>query len=294
MFSQIIGHKNAREFLERSLANGRVAHAYLFSGPSKVGKMAVARAFAEYLLHTKSLEAHPDVIFTGRLSDEKTGLPKSNISIEQIREVRERLTQSSLIPGWKIAIIEDADAMGIEAANALLKTLEEPRGQTLIILIARDIRYIPQTIRSRAQLVRFGLASQKEIETGLVSRGAAREKAIEISELVHGRSGVAVDLLEDKNALKELKEEIDERQELLSKPDYERMLWIEKRAKGLKSAALEDEFRLWRQILRDQLLLYPTRYTLHPLKRLAESEIATRHHVDARLALEHFLLVHST
>lgn len=301
MFEGVIGHERVKNFLGQSLATGRVAHAYLFLGPRGVGKMTVARAFAETLLHGEkksahALETHPDVTFVSRLNDEKKDIKKTAITIEQIRELRERLSYSSLLPGWKIAIVDEAETMTIEAANALLKTLEEPRGKTVIMLIATDLRRVPQTVQSRTQVIRFGLVPRQVLERELVAQGVSQKRAVAVSQIAAGHPGLALMLGQDEDAFDELQNALTERQALLRQPIYRRLQWAEVRAK--KKVDLEDELRLWRNLLRDELVraldaadLQVTSYKLQALRRLMESEDALRHHVDRRLVLEHFLCV---
>lgn len=313
MFRGIIGHEAVCTFLEKSILNERVSHAYLFLGPRGVGKMTVARAFAAALLSTdpaasRALETHPDVSIVGRLPDEKTGQPKSAITIEQIRGLCAHLAHSSLLPGAKVALIDEADAMTIEAANALLKTLEEPRGKTVLMLIASDARLIPATVRSRAVLVRFRLVPTATIFRALRERDARERDAGELARLAAGRPARALSLLEDSTALGEFNQKIGERQSLLSGPVYARLQWIESRTRGQKAAALTEEFYLWREILRDRLLREvgapelatftaaeegaartPAEDTVEVIRRLDLAADALRHHIDPRLALEYFI-----
>lgn len=306
MFEKIIGHSAVKRFLEQSIATARVSHAYLFLGPGRVGKMTLARAFASILLNQedKSLDTHPDVTVVKRIIDEKTDVLKQVITTEQMHGLRERLAQSALLPGWKIAMIEGAETMTIEGANALLKTLEEPRGKTIIILIAQDARFIPETIRSRCQVVRFGLVPRQELEAGLQSLGASKSEAEKISRLARGRPGEAVNMFKDPEVLTQRLQNLKDRSKLLGEPAYRRRQWIEKQVKNKKGEALHEEYALWREILRDALLCRlgiaelatnemknvteeRSANMTRALRRLAEAEDATRHHVDSRLALEH-------
>lgn len=319
MFPNIIGHRTVCGFLEKSIQSDRVSHAYLFIGPSHVGKMTIAKAYAEALLYPTgaknlSLESHPDVTHLERPIDEKTGLRKSAISIEQIRALRERLSHTSLFRSWKIALIDEAHTMTAEAANALLKTLEEPRGKTVIILLAGDARFIPRTVRSRAQVIRFHAVPRRVIEAGLRERGIPERRAAEITRFVHGRPGLAVHFAGHPKQFLERIEEIRERAGLISKSIYERIDWIERQSKKIKGN-LGEEFHDWRLVIREHLLselglrewmgavpndgqgLGIPEFNqaslgrwLEVSDRLAEAEDASSHHVDPRLALEHFLL----
>ena len=172
MFDQIIGHTRQKEILHRALANGRVAHAYLFSGPEGVGKrlmaMALARAIAcleqrgcGHCLACRKIDHqnHPDLHIL-----EPDG---NSIKIDQVRTFQRELNLKPLEAPRKICIIEQADAMTAGAANALLKTLEEPRGDTLLILLSAQPNRLLETIRSRCQPLPFNRHPNSRIQAEL-------------------------------------------------------------------------------------------------------------------------------
>lgn len=295
MFKGIIGHEPVKTFLEKSIATDRVAHAYLFLGPAHTGKMTIARVFAEALLRkedslTHTLETHPDVTFTSREIDEKTGKLKSELTIDQIRELNTRISHTALFPSWKIAIVEYADTMNKHTANALLKTLEEPKGKTIIILLVSDLQRILPTIRSRSQLIRFRLVARDTLVHGLMAQGADRHQAEKLAALADGRPGMAIRFFEDPNLYKEWKEALGERSQLFSKPLYARLRWIDEHIKKIKTEKLTQEFYLWRTVLREKMLAdVESPQPRRALRRLEEAETATRHHVDSRLAFQYFL-----
>ncbi len=312
MFQGIVGHKEVCQFLARSIEAGRVAHAYLFVGPEGVGKMTMARAFALGLLRgdggkVLSVDVHPDVVFMGRDVDEKTGVLKGEITVEQIRDLRTRLAHSSLLPSWKIAVIDEADMMNLSAANAFLKNLEEPTPKTVIILLARDMRSLPETVKSRVQMIRFGTVREEEIRAALVLDGLAARDVSLLVRAAGGRPGYAMTFARDRKAFKDFTKEIAVRAAVLDAPVHERVRFIDKTVKGAKSAALEEEFRLWRIVLRDRFLgslgLFDLQsdsdektkagdinHATKTLKRMAEAELASKSHVDPRLVFAHFLL----
>jgi DNA polymerase-3 subunit delta' len=135
-------HKKQREFLENKLKSNQLAHAYLFSGLKDIGKKDFAVEFAEFL-ECK----FPDLIIVEAEDGE--------ISIKKIREVQNFLSYKSYNAGFKIVVVEDAEKMNQEAQSCFLKTLEEPKGKTLLILISSKPDMLLPTIISRCQQIKF-------------------------------------------------------------------------------------------------------------------------------------------
>jgi DNA polymerase III subunit delta' len=151
-------------------------HALLLCGSRGLGKRDFLRRFVRGLLcqHPSDGEAcgicrscllldagtHPDYVSLS-YGLRKDGVQRSEIVVDQIRELSARLATSSQFGGWQIASIDPADAMNAAAANALLKTLEEPASQTMLILLADESWRMPATIRSRCQRIDFQLPEQE-------------------------------------------------------------------------------------------------------------------------------------
>lgn len=136
----------SKENISASLDGGRRAHAYLISGPRGVGKRALAGWLLARVMGTDQsggLSTHPDV---HKIVPEEG---KARISVEQIRALAENLALASMKGGTKAALIEPADAMTTNAANALLKTLEEPAGDSCLVLVADRLNGVPATVLSR-------------------------------------------------------------------------------------------------------------------------------------------------
>ncbi|MDE1892931.1 MAG: DNA polymerase III subunit delta' [Xanthomonadaceae bacterium] len=179
-------------------------HALLLVGPAGLGKRAFARRFVQSLLcnepaagegcgHCRSCllmaaGTHPDLISLG-YGLRKDGVQRSEIVVEQIRDLSSRLAMSSQFGGWQVVTIDPADAMNTAAANALLKTLEEPSAQTMLILLADAPGRLPQTIRSRCQRIEFHLPPAEQALAWL--RGEAVDDAEAALAAAGGNPGLA-------------------------------------------------------------------------------------------------------
>ncbi len=175
-FTKTIGHEKQKMLLDQIVKNGRLAHAYVFAGPENVGKTTFALELAGIL--------GADSIMDLAVFDSEEGL-----KIETAREIQNRL---SLTPVGilKVAVITHAENMTVEAANCLLKTLEEPPGRSLLILVTSNFHALLPTVRSRVQRINFGLLADSEISADVEIRGFAG-----------GRIGLAKRLLADEKLL---------------------------------------------------------------------------------------------
>lgn len=205
----IVGNQPIVRYLQHSIEVGNLSHAYLFHGPPQIGKATVARYFIHSLFcqakvkpcfdcqtcQQISNQLHPEVAWLKREVDEKTGKLKKNISIEQIRVLIDKLSLHSFDDSYKVAVIDQAHHLSLGAANALLKTLEEPSSKTILILIADTISSLPQTIASRCQAFKFLPVDSEQITNWLKTQGADSKKAKRLSLLAFGRPGVSLDYL---------------------------------------------------------------------------------------------------
>lgn len=190
-FEGIVGHEPVLELLAAEAA--RPAHAYLFVGPGSVGKAAVARRFAALLLCKDDAscrrrvlaDLHPDLILVE--PDGRTGM-----GVERARETVARAVLTPVEADHKVFLFEDAGAMNDEAANALLKTLEEPTATTIFILIAESEDDLPATVASRSRTVLFGRVSEDEIVAALTAQGIAEDQAHRVAVAAGGRPGLAL------------------------------------------------------------------------------------------------------
>jgi DNA polymerase-3 subunit delta' len=222
-FEEILGHRASLELLARMRAAQRIPHALLLQGPEGVGKATVARAFAASLLCESPVDraacdactscnlfsagSHPDFSFVGLLpktesanaaatdsttkSDEET---RKGILIEQIRDLSQRAGHAPRMAQRRVFMLDPADRMMIAAQNALLKTLEEPPGNSTLLLIASRPHLLLPTIRSRCFSLPFAALRSSELAGLLESRGYDRQEALARASLAEGRPGVALEL----------------------------------------------------------------------------------------------------
>jgi len=173
MFEHLLGNFPVKSYLTRAMAQNQLPHALLFAGPSGVGKSLFAKALAASLLHTtpEAVAQHPD--FHEMRAESKSALH----TIEKIREVIDEVHVSSFRPFGKVFLIYDADRMQAAAANALLKTLEEPVAGTTFILLTESGQDILATIRSRCVALAFQPLTEGEVAAFLKSKGLPEHRA---------------------------------------------------------------------------------------------------------------------
>jgi DNA polymerase III subunit gamma/tau len=180
-FREIVGQEHVTKTLANAIQTNRVAHAYIFSGVRGVGKTTTARILAKALNCAKGPTAEPDntcdscrQISAGNSLDVLEIDAASNRGIDQIRDLREMVRYAPAASRYKVVILDEAHQLTDEAANALLKTLEEPPEHVIFILATTQSEDLPDTIKSRAQLFQFRSLSFKEI-AGHIERIAKEE-----------------------------------------------------------------------------------------------------------------------
>lgn len=179
-FEDVAGQEHVVKTLRNAISKGRVAHAFLFSGPRGVGKTSVARILAKSLNCDKGPSAIPcnvcsncREITDGRSLDVREIDGASNRGIDEIRELRENIKFAPAAAKYKIYIIDEVHMLTREAFNALLKTLEEPPSHVIFIFATTESHKVPATILSRCQCYDFRRISLKEIMTNLQKVAAA-------------------------------------------------------------------------------------------------------------------------
>ncbi|CAM4402115.1 DNA polymerase III subunit delta' [Paenibacillus alkaliterrae] len=193
---QISGQWKAQRILRHALQSGKVSHAYLFNGPSGTGRMAMARQFAKALFCTSEgvdacgicLECRK--FEHGNQTDLTTIAPEGqSIKIDQIRELQRDFSYRNSGTRRKVYMIEKADKMTMQAANSLLKFLEEPISPVVAILITDNGQAVLPTIRSRTQWVPFLPMSPESMLNALIAEGAPPTLARTVVQLTSGLDG---------------------------------------------------------------------------------------------------------
>jgi len=170
LFANVVGQEHVTRTLQNAISSGRIAHAYLFTGPRGVGKTTVARIFSKAVncKYKKGSEPCNECnscveISSGRSMDIIEIDAASNRGIDEIRDLRENVKFAPVSSEYKVYIIDEAHMLTTEAFNALLKTLEEPPHHVIFILATTEPHKIPATILSRCQRFDFRILTRSEI-----------------------------------------------------------------------------------------------------------------------------------
>lgn len=323
----IVGHEHAIHMLRRTLAAQQVRHAYLLTGPPHIGKSLLARRFAQTLLCTggsnpgispqepcnqclscrKVLHGnHPDVHVISKASD------KQYILIEQVRELQSDAARRTMEGRRNIFIIEDAQDMNAQAANCLLKTLEEPEPDVVLLLTVPDIGLLLPTILSRVQRIPMQLLTASQIKNALVEKWEVEAREAElIAALAAGRLGWAVQAVEDEDLLAERKAQLELVVKLPAASKVQRFDFVQKLGTdGEKVHTLLELWLLWwrdmvltangcldltinvdmRDLLKAQAAKIGTGEAERMVRAILQTQEALEQNVNARVALEVLML----
>lgn len=318
--ADIKGQDRVINILKRAVATNRLSSGYIFEGMNGTGKRSTALALMQVLFCQNQADGdscgnciscrkfssgnHPDLHLLEPLPD------KRDISIEQIRGLQQVLALRPFEAGHKGCLIEPAERMNEKGANALLKTLEEPPGKSVFILIAPQSEMLLSTIRSRCQIVRFNRLDEATIRELLVTKGIEPDRASELAPLSEGSIELALSRADEA--------ELSRREELLAVLSQVTAMQVDtvlNRAETLAKGREEmlctfdqllsilhdmlllstgDSSRVSNRFMFDKLAKEATRFDRSGILELIEKGLSVRRgvqgNINPKLALEHFLL----
>ena len=287
----IIGHGKQWKLLKKVAEAGEFSHAFLFSGQDKIGKKKVALEWLSLIFGQNLQKGHPDLIMIEPENKE--------IQIGQIRDLIWKLSLKPYSATIKAALINESHLMNQDAQTSLLKTLEEPRGKTLLILVSDSPEYLLPTIISRVQTVKFYPVEKGEIRAFLQKSKVSQEETEEIVEISSGKPGKIIDMLADSKKLAEFNQKIKE----ISRISDSSLAVKFQYAKDLSedTGKIKEALDLWLSYFRKILLSRikdgkeSGKYSPSSLKSILnliqETKLfISRTNVSARLALERLML----
>ncbi|AKG53493.1 DNA polymerase III subunits gamma and tau [Dehalogenimonas sp. WBC-2] len=271
---QLIGHDNIVSFLTHSLSAGSFSHAYLLSAPEHSGKTAMALKLAQTLNCVELMPGmrpcgecqqclriahgqHTDVQVINVVASADEGKNRVELSIEQIRGIIHAASMPPYEGKYRVFIIEEAEKLSHGAANALLKTLEEPPPQVIFVLTTARENMLPETVRSRCLRLSLTATSRHDIMVFLEDElGLSADQAGLLSRLSTGRPGWAIMAANDVTVLNERRDNLDQFIGIMG-AGYDRRFEIASKLAQHFSQKREEIYRLleqWLSFARDLLL----------------------------------------
>jgi DNA polymerase-3 subunit delta' len=312
----MLGHNKQWKFLENSYKMTRLSHAYLFHGPSRIGKKFCAIEFIKFL-NCESDTNKPCGACRACRDIEKGIFPDftliepegKEIKIAQMRKLEYYFSLSPSVSSFKTAVIDQAHSMTAEAQNSFLKTLEEPKGSAIFILITEYPDRILPTILSRVQKIKFFAISKSEISDYLRQQNISKAQVQKITDFSLGRPGLAMSFLKDTKKLTEIDQKINDFNKLSLSDLSARFQYIQELSKQ-EPQDIKKVLSIWSRYVRNRMIesvKIPARnathsvasrqkdYSLGKLKTIVETisnlqfSFATTN-INTRLALETLML----
>ena len=217
---RLVGHESAERTMFAALQSGRLHHAWLLTGPRGIGKATLAWRFARFLLAGQQgglfastsegldvasdspgralidARSHPDLFHLRRTLHPETGRMRTEIVVDDVRDLSEFMHMTPAMGEWRVAIVDSADEMNRNAANAVLKILEEPPAKAVLLIVAHAPGRLLPTIRSRCRrLALQPLSSETVVRLlGVHAATTAQEERLALADLADGSIGRALEL----------------------------------------------------------------------------------------------------
>jgi len=259
----LVGHEWAVDMLRKHVINGTTRHAYLFAGPPGLGRRTLALRFAQALncetpleagipcgecRGCKQIEAMQHADLTVIQAESEGGILK----VDQIREARRTLTFKPYQSKYRVAIFLRFQEANDNAANALLKTLEEAPSYAVLILTADNPEQLLPTIVSRCEVLRLRALRIEEVKQDLENRGMERDQAHLIAHISGGRPGFARQLIQSDALLEKREERLNDLQSLIAASRVEKFAYADKLARDKES--MRQAISIWLSYWRDVML----------------------------------------
>lgn len=262
---ELLGHEWAVNILKRSLAQGRIRHAYLFSGPEGVGRQTLAVRLAQAInCQQPPTPGNPcgecrDCVFLSRLQHPDltivaVGEGEQSIKVDQVREAQHTLSLTPYQAPFRTAFLLNFELATLSAANALLKTLEEPPPQVVIIITAQDPEALLPTISSRCEIIQLRPLSLENLTRGLQQNfNIPEQEASLLSHIASGRPGFALQLHRNPDALQRRSQWLDDLVDLINANRLQRFDYAAILAKDRDR--ISEQLMVWSSFFRDVLLV---------------------------------------
>ncbi len=259
----LTGHEWAVDMLRKHIIHGTTRHAYLFSGPPGLGRRTLALRFAQALncptplsagipcgtcRDCKQIESMKHADLTVIQSESDGGILK----VDQIREARRTLILKPYMSKYRVALFLRFHEANDNAANALLKTLEEAPSYAVLILTADNPEQLLPTILSRCEVLRLRPLAVEDVQRELERRGLENSRAKLIAHISGGRMGYAIRLIEDDSLLDEREEKLNDLQRLIAASRVEKFAYADKLSKD--KDAMRQTILIWLSYWRDVML----------------------------------------
>ncbi|HNH26669.1 MAG TPA: DNA polymerase III subunit delta' [Anaerolineales bacterium] len=265
----LLGHEWAVDMLRRHVARGEMRHAYLFAGAPGLGRRTLALRLAQalncekpvapgepcFVCRTcKQIDAmqHPDLAIIQAVDEDGVGKDGGTLRVDQIREVQRTLNLKPYQSPYRVAMFLRFQEANDNAANALLKTLEEAPAHAILLLTADNPEQLLPTINSRCEILRLRPLPLETIVADMLDHGVDEDRARLLAHISGGRPGFARKLLEDATVLEKREERLNDLQTILPASRVEKFSYAEKLAKD--KDAMRQTILVWLSYWRDVLL----------------------------------------
>ena len=294
---EILGHQWAVRLLNKHLQPGRLRHAYLFTGPRGIGRRTLALRFAQvlnspnqrYTPEDKTSQQiarmqHPDLSIVQRAEGDR------DIKIDAIRGLQHTLSLSPYMAAHRVAMLINFEEANDNAANALLKTLEEPPGKVVLLLTAESTESLLPTIVSRCEILRLRPVPLAELATGLTAQtGLPPDQALLLAHISAGKPGYALHLAQNPDLLEQRTDMLEDLLTLLDSNRVQRFSYANKLSKDKDqlTQTLVVWLAFWRDVLLQSTASNPT---LTNVDRAADIQRLAQH-LDTQTAQEVVVLL---